>query len=167
MIVPLLISAVCVESNSKKLSFVPSEENKALAQSHRQSSAFLKEKSVHDGDSDLVEKRHLNKKNDRDSGLRRGSMNALENRLPRSDGGRLAHKMAKDALKSPKMQDTIRKLSRVAPKGTFRASVKVPGISKSGAKTAKERRHQKGMRHKGRRKKKRKRYNRKIILLKI
>ncbi|KAK1133135.1 hypothetical protein K0M31_014490 [Melipona bicolor] len=158
MIVPLLISAVCVESNSKKLSFVPSEENKALAQSHRQSSTFLKEKSVHDGDSDLVEKRHSNKNNDQDSRLRGGSMNSLENRLPRTDGGGLAHKMAKDALKSPKMQETIRKLSRVGPKGTFRANVKVPGISRTGAKAAEERRHQKRMRHNGRRKKKRKRY---------
>lgn len=156
MIVPLLISAVCVEGNSKKLSFVPSEENKALAQSHRQSSTFLKEKSVHDGDSDLVEKRHSNKNNDQDSRLRRGSMNSLENGLPRTDGGGLAHKMAKDALKSPEMQETIRKLSRVGTKKSFR--VKMPGISRTGAKAAEERRHQKRMRHDGRRKKKRKRY---------
>lgn len=157
MIVPLLISAVCVEGNSKKLSFAPSEENKALAQSHRQSSTILKEKPVHDGDSDLVEKRHSNKNNDQDSRLRRGSMNSLENELPRTDGGGLAHKMAKDALKSPEMQETIRKLSRIGPKRTFRANVKASGISKTGAKAAEERRHQKRMRHNGRRKKKRKR----------
>ncbi|XP_043515964.1 uncharacterized protein DDB_G0287625 [Frieseomelitta varia] len=160
MIVPLLISAVCVEGNSKKLSFVPSEENKALAQSHRQSSTFLKETSVHDGDSNLVEKRHSNKNNEfQDSRLRRGSMNSLENGLSRTDGGGLAHKMAKDALKSPEMQETIRKLSRVGTKRTFRTNGKVPGISKTGAKAAEERRHQKRMRHNGRRKKKRKRHH--------
>lgn len=162
MIVPLLISAVGVETNPEKLSFVPPEESKAVAQSHRQGSMFLKEKSVRDENSGLVEKRQSNKNSryssDQDSIIRRGGVSFIKNRIPRQGGGGLAHKMAKDALKSPKMQETIRKLSRVAPKGTLRGSIKMPTVSKTGSKVAESRRHRKVLRHKGqRRKKKRKR----------
>ncbi|CAL7949955.1 unnamed protein product [Xylocopa violacea] len=167
MIVPLLVSAVCVETNPEILSFAPSEENKAVVQSRRRNDAFINAdaESVNDDEPDLAQKRQLNRNsrhaNDQKSKVRRDSVSSLENRFPRSGGGVLAHKMAKDALKSPKMQETIRKLSRVkSPKGTLQATVKLPAVRKGGAKMADERRHRKGVRRKGRRKKKRKRHHR-------
>lgn len=164
MIVLLLISAVRVEVNSEKLSLIPSEENEAAAQSHRQSGAtLLKEdrKSAYDEDKDLAQRRESYKESgyssDRDTRIRRGSVNSAENRLARSGNRVLAHKMAKDVLKSPKTQDTIRKLSRVSsPKGSLRAGVKVPGVTKGGSRLVGEKRHH-GPRHRGRRKKKKKR----------
>ncbi|OAD62662.1 hypothetical protein WN48_07014 [Eufriesea mexicana] len=159
MIVSLLISAVRVHVNSEKLSLIPSEEDEAVAQSHRQSDTFLK--SVYDEDKDLVQRRQSNKDSGYDSRIRRGSVNSVENRFTRSGNGVLAHKMAKDVLKSPKTQDTIRKLSRVSsPKGSFRAAAKVPGVTKGGSRVAEEKRHH-GARHRGRRKKK-KRHHRKF-----
>ncbi|KOC64846.1 hypothetical protein WH47_00349 [Habropoda laboriosa] len=155
MIVPLLIS---VETSSEKLSFVPAEEKKAL---QRQSDVFLKEnvKSVQDEDTNLVQKRQLNKNNrfsnEEDSRIPHGG---VESRFVRSNGKGLAHKMAKDALKSPKMQETMRKLSKVSkPKDTYHVTVKVP---KNRVRMANERRRQKGARHKGGRKRKRKRHHR-------
>lgn len=170
MIVPLLIP-VCVETNAEKLSFVPSEEKKGAAGvPHRRTVTFLKEneKSIQDEDtSPVLRKRQLSNKNNRYTSeqnlrMRHGIVSdPVDYRIPRSDieTGGLAHKMAKDALKSPKVQETIRKLSRVSPPGHLQATVKIPMTKGNGgnSKATEDKRNRKGLRHKGRKKKKKKR----------
>ncbi|CAK9822501.1 hypothetical protein ANTRET_LOCUS1027 [Anthophora retusa] len=152
MIVPLLIS---VEASSEKLSFAPAEEKKAIvAPLHRQSDV----KQVHDENTNLMQKRQSNKNerfsNEQDLKTPHDGTNSMENRFVRSNGKGLAHKMAKDALKSPKMQETMRKLSKVSkPKSTVK-------LTKSRLRMSNERRHQNSARHKGGRKRKRKRHHR-------
>lgn len=167
MIVPLLISVVYhVEANrNERLSFVPSKETKSVDQSHlRQSAALLNRDSVpNDDDSEFAEEERK-VKNEQEMRPSWNSVSSMENRFARSEGDNrgLAHKMAKDALKSPKMQETMRRLSHVkSSKGVLHASVKVPRV-KTGSKIAENRRRSKGARHKGRRKKKRKRVIREL-----
>lgn len=166
MIVPLLIP-VCVETNAEKLSFVPSEEKKVAAGvPHRRTVTFLKgnEKSIQDEDRNpMLQKRQLSKNNryfnEQNLRMRHSIVSdPVDYRIPRSDieTGGLAHKMAKDALKSPKVQETIRKLSRVSPPGHLQATVKIP-MTKGNSKLTEDKRNRKGLRHKGRKKKKKKR----------
>ncbi|XP_026674370.1 uncharacterized protein LOC108630935 [Ceratina calcarata] len=166
MIVPLLISAVYqVEANREKLSFVPSKESKSVDESRlTQSAALSNQDSISEDNDSEFEEEVRKVDNEREMRSGRNSVGSAENRFARSEGGNrgLAHKMAKDALKSPKMQETMRRLSHVkSPKGILHASVKVPGV-KIGPKITEDGRRSKDARHKGRRKKKRKRHHRKF-----
>lgn len=139
---------------------------------HRRTVTFLKgkEKSIQDEDRNpMLQKRQLSKSNRylNEQNLRNlyhGIVpDPVDYRIPRSDieggGGGLAHKMAKDALKSPKVQETIRKLSRVSPPGHLQATVKIPMTkgNTGNSKASEDKRNRKGLRHKGRKKKKKKR----------
>lgn len=157
MIVPLLVSAVCIEANCEKLPFGPSGKDKALVEIPRESNAFRRHdaRSVDNLDEESpVRKRQSTRNNghsdQHDSRIR--SVGRMENRVARSDGN-LAHKMAKDALKSPRMQQTINKLTQGAPRKSLHATVKIP--AKGNAKA-----HGKLVRRKGPKKKKRKRHHR-------
>ncbi|XP_076392359.1 uncharacterized protein LOC100881778 isoform X2 [Megachile rotundata] len=155
MIVSLLIGAVCIETKDSPV------KDKAGVESPERRNAVLKEESIDNHEDFLVQKRQSSKhnrySNDQDPRSRRCS---AERRTSRAGVKDLANKMAKDALKSPKMQETMNKLSRVAskPHGTLIATVKVPVPRKSGVK--KSRSEQKHDRHKGRRKSKSKRHHR-------
>ncbi|KZC06586.1 hypothetical protein WN55_10497 [Dufourea novaeangliae] len=157
MIVPLLISAVCIETNSDKLSFVPSKKSEKLTEL-TQNEQLRKE-----SDDSVVEKRETGRGNkfsrEHDSRTR----GTMEGRISRAGNENLARKMAKDALKSPKMQETMNKLSRGGDpkKKKLFVSVKVPAPPRGGNArlTSAEKKHGRGARTKGK-KKKRKRHHR-------
>lgn len=154
MIVSLLISAVCIESNVRS-----SEENKAEIESPERRDVFLKKDTIDNEDSHM-QKRQSSKHNryssDQDPKTRRCSVHSMERRISRAGDKSLANKMAKEALQSPKMQETMKKLTRVSkPRSNLYASVKLPASGKVGMKKSRSE-HQDG--HIGRRKKKKKRY---------
>lgn len=161
MIVPLLVNAVCIEANSEKLPFGPS--GKALVEIPRESDAFRRHdaRSVDNLDEESPQRKRQSTRNNghsdrHDSRIR--SVGPMENRVARSGDGNLAHKMAKEALKSPKMQQTIHKLTQGAPRKSLHATVKIP--ARSNAKLSHDAKaHGKLVRRKGPKKKKRKRYS--------
>ncbi|XP_076226157.1 uncharacterized protein LOC116426474 isoform X2 [Nomia melanderi] len=158
MIVPLLVSAVSIVTNSDKLSFVSPEGSKSLTRV-RQSGPLAKE----DEDS-IVRKRQASRNRiSSELNLKSHGMHALEGRISRSGNENLARKMAKDALKSPKMQETMKKLSRGGDpkKKKLFVSVKVPAPPRSHSRLNGEtRKNGRRARIKGRKKKKRKRHHR-------
>lgn len=169
--VVLLVSAVCIEVNSEKLSFVPSEIDKAVAEVPPDGDAFEKEESAHDPEGTFVQKRQLKKSDehsDRHESKKR-SFNTMGSRVPRSGDKNLAQKLAKEALKSPKMQQTMNKLAHgTAPRKNLHATIKLAAPAKGHAKlTGEEKKHGKPVRFKGRKKKKRKRYREHIVKLRI
>nr|XP_033338374.1 uncharacterized protein LOC117227344 [Megalopta genalis] len=151
MIVSLLISAVCIEAR------VESRESKAVAEASR-GDPFASEDR-----SSIERKRHLsrNSRMSSEHNSRLHGVHAMDGRVSRSGNENLARKMAKDALKSPKMQETMKKLSRGGDpkqKKLF-VSVKVPSPPKGGSRLAGNS-NQSGRQSesKGRRKKKKKRH---------
>ncbi|XP_076637412.1 uncharacterized protein LOC143349774 isoform X2 [Colletes latitarsis] len=141
MIVPLLISAVCIEANGEK--------SKAVAEV-RENDVFGKRDAISD-----------HRRSDEHVSRPRG-VGSLENRIPRSGDGNLARKMAKEALKSPKMQETMHKLTHGRSshrQNKLFASVKVPGAPRRKS-SADFKKHGRQTRLKGRQKKKRKRHHR-------
>ncbi|XP_034177434.2 uncharacterized protein LOC117602937 isoform X1 [Osmia lignaria lignaria] len=160
MIVSLLISAVCIESNVRS-----SEENKAEVESPERRDVFLKKDTIvnHDEDSHMQKRqssKHNRYSNDQEPKARRSSVHSMERRISRAGDKNLANKMAKDALQSPKMQETMKKLTRVSkPRSNLYASVKLPASGKVGMKKSRSE-HQDG--HIGRGKKKKRRHHRRF-----
>lgn len=155
MIVPLLVSAVSIAANSDKLSFVSPEGSKSLARV-RHNGPLAKE----DEDSNVRKRQASRNRISSELSLKSHGMHALEGRISRSGNENLARKMAKDALKSPKMQETMKKLSRGGDpkKKKLFVSVKVPAPPRSHSRLNGEaRKNGHRTRIKGRKKKKRKR----------
>ncbi|XP_076165914.1 uncharacterized protein LOC143145940 isoform X2 [Ptiloglossa arizonensis] len=163
MIVPLLTSAVCIEANGEKLSLVPSKKSEAVAEL-RENDIFAKgdAKSVVNRNEDPVaRKRQLEEaRGRRDEHVSRSrDENAIDIRVPRSGDANLARKMAKDALKSPRMQEAMRKLThgrRRLRKPKHRVSAK----SSRRKPLMPKRKHGRRMKIKRRRKRPKKRFHR-------
>ncbi|XP_053986014.1 uncharacterized protein LOC128880213 isoform X1 [Hylaeus volcanicus] len=159
MIVPLLISAVSIQVNDNQLTLDPLKKSEAV-QRVQKNAIFSKEnaKSTNDRNEHLaVRKRQLDKVY---GPGRSGERNLMESRIPRLADGYLARKMAKEALKSPRMQETMHKLThgRKPPhrQAKLYASVKVPTVPRRKS-SLDAKKHGSETRPKGRKKKKRKR----------
>ncbi|XP_076283122.1 uncharacterized protein LOC143210278 [Lasioglossum baleicum] len=159
MIVSLLISAVCIEANNNKLSHESCNKSKTGAEVKRED-LFANENG-----GSIVRKRQATRNsrmsNEHSSSLH--GVHTMEGRVSRAGNENLARKMAKDALKSPKMQETMKKLSRGGDpkKKKLFVSVKVPASARGSSRltgTGKQNSHQ--AESKGRKKKKRKRHHR-------
>ncbi|XP_076659437.1 uncharacterized protein LOC143362842 isoform X2 [Halictus rubicundus] len=159
MIVSLLISAVCIEANANKLSHEPCDKSKAVAKVRRDD-LFANENG-----GSIARKRQAtrNSRMSNEHSSRLHGVHTMDGRVSRAGNENLARKMAKDALKSPKMQETMKKLSRGGDpkKKKLYVSVKVPTSPRGSSRLKgddKQSSHQTDS--KGRKKKKRKRHHR-------